>query len=67
MFNGAGFCIKGNQMQNYEYAQATDEQLLEWELKAYEEKRDSELWEKEMRVLLWVENGGYRAGLTKPI
>lgn len=49
-------------MSNYEYAQATDDDLMEWAC-AEAEARD---WMAQMAQMRWAEAGGYSAGLPRP-
>lgn len=49
-------------MSNQEYAQATDEQLMEWAVAEFEAQADA----REMEQLRWAEAGGYRSGLDRP-
>lgn len=49
-------------MNNFEYAQATDEQLHQWEHDAY----DAYMWDQENAQLRWAELGGYQADLMRP-
>ena len=49
-------------MSNYEYAQATDADLIEWTLAAWEDQQ----WEAEQQQTRWAEAGGYASGLTRP-
>ena len=53
-------------MANFEYANATDAQLLDWELAAYADAAESDLWEREQAQVRWAEAGGYRGGLARP-
>lgn len=56
-------------MSNYEYAQATDDQLCEWFDAANQhiyDELEAQEWERQMRQLRWAEAGGYRAGLARP-
>lgn len=56
-------------MNNFEYAQATDEQLCEWFDAAHQEEYDryeSEEWDRQQRQTLWAESGGYKAGIPRP-
>jgi len=54
-------------MSNFEYANATDEQLLDWEFAAYEKEQESKQWERECAQIGWAERGGYKAGLARPV
>lgn len=49
-------------MTNREYAQATDDDLMQWQLEAQEAKA----WESEQAHIRWAEAGGYAAGLPRP-
>ena len=51
---------------NFEYANATQEQLDEWAADAYHQQREADEWEAEQRQVRWAEAGGYRAGLSRP-
>jgi hypothetical protein len=50
-------------MSNFEYANATDEDLRQWATDA----RDAQMWEAEQVQVRWAEAGGYAAGLTRSI
>lgn len=52
-----------DEMSNYEYAQATDEQLMDWACADAEARA----WEEEMKLMRWAEAGGYKAGLPRPM
>jgi hypothetical protein len=56
-----------SKMSNFEYANATDEQLLDWEFAAYEKEQESKQWERECAQIGWAERGGYKAGLARPV
>ena len=51
---------------NYEYANATQEQLDTWAASAYFETLDDDAWEAEQAQVRWAEAGGYKAGLSRP-
>ena len=51
---------------NYEYANATDEQIEQWEFAAAEAAADDAEWEREQAQTRWAEAGGYRAGIPRP-
>jgi hypothetical protein len=54
---------------NFEYANATDDDLCSWFDAAHQdayEQYEAEQWEREMRQLRWAEAGGYKAGLARP-
>lgn len=44
-------------MSNFEYANATDEQLLDWEMQAYEDERQAREWDFECSQMFDVRNG----------
>jgi len=54
-------------MNNFEYANATDDDLLDWEAQAYEDERQARQWDQDCAQILWAEAGGYAAGLPRPI
>lgn len=49
-------------MNNHQYAQATDADLMNWELEAQEAQAS----EAEQAHARWAEAGGYAANLTRP-
>ena len=54
---------------NYEYANATQDQLDAWAetaAVAYFDQLESDAWEAEQRQVRWAEAGGYKAGLSRP-
>lgn len=51
---------------NYEYANATQEQLDSWAEAAYSAELDNAAWEAEQAQVAWAEAGGYKAGLARP-
>lgn len=53
-------------MSNFEYANATDADLLAWEFAAFEASNNDDTWRLEMEQMRWAEAGGYRSGLARP-
>lgn len=53
-------------MSNYEYAQASDDDLALWEMNAAAEEFAAMEDAREMEQLRWAEAGGYRSGLPRP-
>lgn len=51
---------------NYEYANATQEQLDTWAEAAYFDNLENDAWEAEQSQVRWAEAGGYKAGLSRP-
>lgn len=51
---------------NYEYANATQEQLDAWADVAYFAELDDDAWEAEQAQVRWAEAGGYKAGFSRP-
>lgn len=53
-------------MSNYEYAQATDEDLMDWQHLAWLAEMDAVIWERQQSQVRWAEAGGHKAGLARP-
>lgn len=51
---------------NYEYANATQEQLDAWDEAAHYARIEDDAWEAEQAQVRFGELGGYKAGLSRP-